>query len=163
MFHHTNLKFNEMLVSRQPGATKFIILHHSEVSTPHDIFDMHQWHLNKGWAGIGYHYVIDENGEVFEGRPRNSIGAHTYGHNCDSIGVCFIGDFNKQEISEKQETAGVKLLATLSIAYPDAKLCRHSDFNNAKTCPGKKFPFERIMQRIEQVKANFFKFAPTTI
>ena len=155
MFHSTNLKFNEELVSRQLGSTAFIIVHHSGVSTPHDIYDMHQWHLNRGWAGIGYHYVIDENGEVFGGRPWNSVGAHVYGHNRDSIGVCFIGDFNTQTMNEKQETAGVKLLAMLSIAYPEAKLCRHSDFS-AKNCPGKNFPFERISQRVEQVKENIF-------
>ncbi len=142
------LTFNEPLASREPGATRFIILHHSEVSSPHSAADVHQWHQNKGWAGIAYHYFIPKNGEVQEGRPLNTVGAHTRGHNFDSIGVCFEGDFNKETLSQEQEQAAVTLLTQLCRAYPDAELCRHSDFTRSKNCPGKNFPFDRIKQLV---------------
>ena len=148
MFHQPNFTFNEELVPREKGATRYIILHHSEVSSPHTAADIHHWHQNKGWAGIGYHYFIAKDGEVYAGRPRHMVGAHTYGHNHESIGVCFEGDFNKEQLNEKQETVAVKLLSLLSIAYPDAQLCLHSDFNSIKQCPGTFFPFERMKRRV---------------
>lgn len=154
MLHQTNFTFNEELVPREVGTTRYIILHHSEVRSPHTATDIHLWHQNKGWAGIGYHYFIAKDGEIYEGRPRHTVGAHTCGHNYDSIGVCFEGDFNKEQLSEKQETAAVKLLSLLSIAYPDAQLCCHSDFNNAKQCPGENFPFERIGRRVTECVWN---------
>ena len=154
MLHQTDFTFSEDLMPREEGATRYIVLHHSEVATPHTAADIHHWHQNKGWAGIGYHYFIDKEGEVYECRPRQMVGAHVYGHNHESIGVCFEGDFNKEQLSEKQETAAVKLLSLLSLAYPVAQLCRHSDFNNAKHCPGENFPFERTKQRIKECVWN---------
>lgn len=138
------LTFNKPLETREPGSTRFIILHHSEVSSPHSAADVHHWHQNKGWAGIGYHYFITKKGEVQDGRPPHAVGAHTRGHNFDSIGVCFEGDFNKETLSHEQEQTAVTLLTELCTAYPDAKLRRHSDFSRLKHCPGKNFPFDLI-------------------
>ena len=152
MFHHTNLKFNESLVLRD--TTTFIILHHSQVSSPHSVEDIHEWHQNKGWAGIGYHYFIAKDGEVYEGRPRETVGAHTRGQNQESIGICFEGNFDIEEPTKQQKTAAVKLLTGLSLAYSNAKLRRHSDFTHAKSCPGKKFPFDHLLQRVSKTLLN---------
>lgn len=152
MFHQLNLKFDEELEPRT--ATRFIILHHSEVTLPHTVEDIHQWHKNKGWAGIGYHYFIDKEGEVYEGRPCGTVGAHARGHNDESIGVCFEGDFNKESMSEKQENAAIILLTMLSLAYSDAELCMHNVFNPHKNCPGKNFPFERLSLTIADRKQS---------
>lgn len=51
---------------------------------------IHSWHLANGWDGIGYHYVILEDGTVEAGRPEYWRGSHAKGHN-DSIGICLIG------------------------------------------------------------------------
>ena len=48
-------------------------------------------HLRKGWKDVGYHFVIRLDGKVEEGRPIEMSGAHTKGHNWDSIGVCYAG------------------------------------------------------------------------
>lgn len=145
-------KFSEELVKRE--VTSFIVLHHSGVSGHHTVEDIHRWHLNKGWAGIGYHYFITKEGIVYECRPRNKVGAHTRGHNRNSVGICFEGNFNKEELTARQEKAAIKLLTLLSIAYPDAELRRHSDFNAQRSCPGRNFPFDRIKQRVAQCRAN---------
>ena len=55
-----------------------------------------KWHTDpppkgKGWADIGYHYVIRRNGVVEKGRPIEEEGAHAKGHNGDSIGICLVG------------------------------------------------------------------------
>jgi len=63
-----------------------------------------QWHMNKGWSDIGYHYVIRRNGAVELGRDLDKdgdvdeeIGAHAYGHNATSIGICLIGGVDDRQ------------------------------------------------------------------
>ena len=60
--HQSNLKFTETLKKR--SETNYIIIHHTEVRGRHDVKEVHQWHLDKGWAGIGYHYYIDKDGQI---------------------------------------------------------------------------------------------------
>lgn len=50
-----------------------------------------QWHLDRGWRDIGYHFVILLDGTIEEGRNIEWNGAHTRRENYDSIGVCYIG------------------------------------------------------------------------
>lgn len=146
MKHHDSFTFTEILKLRK--TTRYFILHHSGVSSPHTPADIHQWHLNKGWAGIGYHFIIDPDGKIHVGRPIYCVGAHTYGYNHESIGICLEGDFNKEQPTEAQIKATVTLLYRLGHLYPNAKICRHSDFNKSKNCPGKFFPFEKLKQQI---------------
>ena len=60
-----------------------IIVHCS--ATPEDqnftVEDIDRWHKQKGWQGIGYHYVIYLDGSVHKGRNEEVIGAHCLGHN----------------------------------------------------------------------------------
>lgn len=52
------------------------------------------FHVNtNGWADIGYNWLIDPNGVVYEGRGDNVLGAHFCGTNGRTMGVCVIGDF----------------------------------------------------------------------
>ncbi|GAA2439040.1 hypothetical protein GCM10010421_31530 [Streptomyces glaucus] len=44
-------------------------------------------HRNQGWAGIGYNFVIDQDGTIYEGRGWGLQGAHCPGHNTTGIGV----------------------------------------------------------------------------
>lgn len=132
MLLNTNLIFKEDMSRRGDHATKYVILHHSEVVTRHTVNDVHQWHLNKGWAGIAYHYFVNKEGEIFEGRPVWAVGAHAYGHNPESVGICFEGDFNKEQMNKKQEDAAVMLVALLSLSYDNAKVVRQCDLSKEK-------------------------------
>ena len=99
-----------------------------------------QWHIRRGWSDIGYHFVIYLDGSVHEGRPLERIGAHTIGHNRNSIGVCYIGGMNKKYIKAKDtRTAAQKeslknLLMSYKNKYKDIKIYGHRDFAN-KACP----------------------------
>lgn len=54
--------------------------------------DLRRWHIaEKGWENIGYHFVIDQQGNVHKGRELNRPGAHCKGFNKTSIGICYIG------------------------------------------------------------------------
>jgi N-acetylmuramoyl-L-alanine amidase len=58
--------------------------------------DIHQWHKQKGWSGIGYHYIMRRDGRLQRGRPIGKTGAHAgdNGHNKYSIGISFIAGYN---------------------------------------------------------------------
>ena len=152
MIHHTNLSFKETLRDRDDYATNLIILHHTEVLEPHTVEDVHRWHQKKGMAGIGYHYFIRKDGEIYEGRPYDTIGAHAGEQfNPRSVGIAYEGDFNKEKMSAKQENAGVMLIALLSLAYEDAEITMYSDLKKT-TDPGKNFPFSSLIKKVEDCK-----------
>jgi len=50
-----------------------------------------QWHKDRGWRGIGYHYVVALDGTIEYGRSIYETGAHVKNHNEGSIGICYIG------------------------------------------------------------------------
>lgn len=155
MLHHIQLSFKEQLSLR--SATKYIILHHTEVMGRHDVREIHQWHLNKNWAGIGYHYYIDKDGDIYTGRPVMTVGAHTKGYNAISIGICFEGNFDKEQMSEQQLDASILLLSILSLGYHNAAIRGHRDFNTQKTCPGTNFPMKELLLRIQLQKKRFIR------
>ena len=70
-----------------------IIIHCSATKEGKDysVFDIDKWHKARKFKCIGYHFVIYRNGQIVCGRPISEIGAHTTGHNTDSIGICYIG------------------------------------------------------------------------
>ena len=93
--------------------------------------DIHQWHKEKGWDGIGYHYVIETH-KVSVGRPEYWQGAHAYGHNDNSLGICLIGT---DVFSAKQWHMLENLVRELSIRYPDVQIMGHNEVSS-KACPG---------------------------
>ncbi len=90
------------------------------------------WHKERGWIGIGYHFVITVDGAVELGRPLSKIGAHCKGHNTGSIGTCLIG---KNGFSIAQYDALAELDKELKIQFPGTKTFPHNKFNKHKTCP----------------------------
>lgn len=101
--------------------------------------EMRLWHRAKGWADVGYHYVIYLDGSVHEGRPVRQAGAHTSGHNAHSIGVCYVGGCDakmqpKDTRTAPQKASMLKLLKKLLALYPGATLHGHREYA-AKACP----------------------------
>lgn len=101
--------------------------------------DIDAWHKQRGFKGIGYHYVIDLDGTVETGRPEDEIGAHCLNHNARSIGICYIGGLDttgkaKDTRTPQQKAALAKLVADLKLKYPNATVHGHNEFAN-KACP----------------------------
>ncbi len=94
--------------------------------------DIHRWHKERGFDGIGYHYVICVDGSVESGRPEYWTGAHASGHNKGTIGVCLIGT---DSFSNKQFDSLEILVKLLLHKYPAAKVIGHNEIST-KTCPG---------------------------
>lgn len=131
-------------------ASRFIdkIIIHCSASPngrPQTIRDVDAWHRTSGYkrnnpvinpelTAIGYHYVITLDGIVHTGRGVEEIGAHAYGHNQHSIGICLIGT---DKFTRAQWMALSELLHVLIKAYPAADVLGHRDLPNVvKTCPG---------------------------
>lgn len=131
--------------TKKRDKTDYLVIHCSATSDKQDIgaADIDKWHRAKGWACIGYHYVIRRNGEVEEGRDSEVIGAHVSGHNENSVGICMVGgvdanDVNKavNNFTKEQFTSLKSLLTVLKIRYPNAKIQGHRDFPEVKkACP----------------------------
>lgn len=122
-------------------AIKKIILHCTATREGQDwtVEQIRRMHKQQGWSDIGYHWLIYRDGSIHPGRPENVIGAHTSGHNTDSIGVCYVGgcDINmkpKDTRTEAQKKALINLVAEIKKRYPQATIHGHREFA-AKACP----------------------------
>lgn len=137
----SKLHFPESFAIRK--ETRYIVLHHAADPTC-SVEDVHAWHLAKGWNGIGYHFFVRKDGSIWTGRPINTVGAHAYGVNSQSVGICFEGNFETETMPDEQKKAGLWLVNFVLGKYPAATVKKHSDFN-ATACPGRNFPFGDFM------------------
>lgn len=125
-------------------STELIVIHCSATHASMDIGvrEITQWHIQRGFDTVGYHYVIRRNGELEVGRPEGVIGAHARGHNANSIGVCLAGGVNRQNIAQnnftaEQYTTLASLLKQLKMRYPEARILGHRDLSPDKNGDGK--------------------------
>ncbi|MFF5975779.1 N-acetylmuramoyl-L-alanine amidase [Streptomyces sp. NPDC012769] len=70
---------------------------------------------NPPWRDIGYNFLVDKCGTIFEGREggidQPVLGAHTYGFNSESTGVAIIGNYMEQSASSAALTSAAKVIA----------------------------------------------------
>lgn len=107
-----------------------------------------EWHQERGWNGIGYHFVVlngysksfsefneDDNGRVEIGRDPEVEGAHCYGQNLDSLGVCLIGDktFTDRQLLVSLPNLLMDLFEKYSLSINS--IYGHRQFNKDKSCP----------------------------
>lgn len=141
-----NIQFNGILTKRQ--YTRYILVHHSASDTG-DAKLFHQWHLNKGWSGIGYHYVIGKDGTIERGRPENTVGAHCSGQrNFDSIAICCVGNFEQYAPTKAQMESLQWLIRNIRGRYGKLPVQRHKD-HQATACPGRLFPYQELLKGLE--------------
>ena len=136
-----------------------IIIHHS-LTKDGQVVDwnaIRKYHIETNkWADIGYHWGIELVGNKYaiqKGRSENTPGAHTLGQNDKSIGICVVGNYDLTEPPE----AALDLLADLC-----ADICKrykltsndietHHRFASYKTCPGRRFPMDKLKSKVKQI------------
>lgn len=106
-----------------------------------DVDDIRKMHKAKGWADIGYHYLVKLDGTIQQGRDVDIIGAHVSGHNTHSIGIVYVGGLDNQgkakdTRTENQKCALLNLMMDLRRLYPKAKISGHRDFSPDKNGDG---------------------------
>ena len=117
-------------------------------ATSDKVAEVRRWHVDeRGWRDIGYHYLIDRDGTVAEGRPVAQQGAHVRGRNTNSIGIALFGGHGGSEhdafgdhYTPQQEAAVLKLIRDLRRKYPSIKTVSGHNQYAAKACPCFKVP-----------------------
>jgi len=111
-------------------------------------------HRGWGWADIGYHFVIDRGGRVWEGRSLQWQGAHVKARNEHNIGVMCLGNFEEQSPSAAQVTALDRHLRSLMLKYriPATRVKTHQEWSGASTlCPGR-----NLQVHVDRVRPDGF-------
>lgn len=149
--------------SRKMG---YIILHHSTglagPVTPDSIAEYHVRPVaqgGRGWAGIGYHFVIDE-GNVYYVGDVNTQRAHVLGRNDEALGICWAGTYDASLPSAPNIEAGQLLVQGLDEFYGHKKTLQgHGQFLPGHTsCPGR---IVELIPRLRQAVAPVPVPAPT--
>jgi hypothetical protein len=117
---------------RYAGSLRFAVVHHSAGSNSYSraqsaavVRAIQLYHVRgNGWDDVGYNFLVDKYGQVFEGRfggmDRNVIGAHAQGFNTGSVGVAVLGNYNSAALTAAARSALVRLLAwRLDVAHVD--------------------------------------------
>ena len=110
------------------------VLHHT---ASHDVSAkiINEWHNERGFDGIGYHYIIRADGTIEKGRDINTTGAHAKGRN-NWIGIALTG---YDDFTDAQYKALAKLFNELDLQYLQP---HHQD------CPGSNFNWNKLMKEI---------------
>jgi len=143
------LRFNGTLSNR--ARTTGIVIHHyahparegQALALPQDV---HRWHLDRGWAGIGYNFIVDQCGAIWNGRGMEAVGAHAANHNGTTIGIACQGNFDSvhREMPAAQFNALIWLIKHIRGIYGQIPIHAHSDLA-ATACPGRFFPLEEVI------------------
>lgn len=127
---------------KERAQTDFIVVHCAATKASMDIGvrEIRQWHVQKGWLDIGYHFVIRRNGTVEDGRPHNVVGAHVEGFNSRSLGICLAGGIDdkgkpQENFTTEQYNSLKLLLLAQTRQYPQATIVGHNDLFKGKACP----------------------------
>lgn len=119
---------------------KTVVVHHSVIDEGDDnltMLEVQNAHReDRGWADVGYHYLVGKSGRVFEGRDVQVRGTHVGGFNTGSVGVCLLGNFVTAFPTEAQINAARELIRWLREALALTHLAGHQDFNTGTQCPG---------------------------
>ncbi|MFC1599522.1 N-acetylmuramoyl-L-alanine amidase [Patescibacteria group bacterium] len=155
-----------------PEEVSKVIIHHTATTKDLDnptkaIRDIYYYHaVAKGWGDIGYNYIIDTNGIVYEGRfgGDSVVGAHAGPGNRGSIGIAVLGNFNEGQISTKAKQSLENLISEKSKLYgidpkgnsyfrgvKQQNIMGHDDIMNT-SCPG-----ENLDKLLPSIRNNVAK------
>lgn len=134
---------------------KSMIIHHSLTKDSQTVSwsAIRRYHTEEnGWADIGYHFGLELIGDRFEvlvGRSEIVAGAHCQGRNHDSLGICFVGNFDLAPPPDAMMRRAVEVFYPIMrrLAIPPENVFGHRDFSE-KTCPGTQFPMERFREAL---------------
>ena len=136
-------------IKKSRRTIKEIIVHCTATPEGKDytVKDIRNWHKDRGWSDIGYHYVVYRNGDVLVGRDVDIVGAHAGPkNNTYSIGIVYVGGLEnipgvpvaklpiKDTRTKEQKESLVTLLKKLRKLYPNARIIGHRDVSS-KPCP----------------------------
>ena len=141
--------FGDML-TRDLHTVTDLIIHHSAGALSETPEQIDAQHRSQGWSGIGYHFVITPDGQIYQGRPMTAVPAAAQDDNSKSVDICLIGDFQSDDAGFTGEPTAAQLDALLdlsvfvhqkrpnivrTIGHRDVA-CLFDDPSVATACPG---------------------------
>lgn len=136
---HGNLSYSK----RSIYSIDKIVIHHS-ATTDGSPEAYANYHVNtRGWPGIGYHFVIQKDGQVFQTNYLDTVSYHTSGQNTRSIGICLTGNYDSQQPPAAQMEALINLVRYLAKFLGRLAIHGHNEFSG-KTCPGNNINVQTI-------------------
>jgi N-acetylmuramoyl-L-alanine amidase len=133
----TRLLAEKMLKFPKPNRVVYnTFIHCSASDNPahDDVEVIRQWHLERGWSDIGYHFFIRKNGTIEAGRDLERTPAAQKGYNTGSIAICIHG-LELNLFTDLQLEALRCLCNEINRAYSDMTFHGHNEVNSNKTCP----------------------------
>ncbi|KAL5020414.1 hypothetical protein ScPMuIL_003306 [Solemya velum] len=130
------------------STPRYVFIHHgaspacfTEATCTSRVQGYQRYHMQShGWSDIGYSFVVGEDGNVYEARGWDEIGAHTYGYNSVGLGICIIGDFTSK-VPNSAALSAVKQLIDCGVRNNKISatytLRGHRDMGST-SCPGTK-------------------------
>jgi hypothetical protein len=142
---------------REYRTPKIVLVHHSETTNTYsqnpaaEVRSIYYYHaVTQGWGDIGYNFLVDWKGNIYEGRAGGDdvVAGHALNFNYGSVGICLVGSFKTIGPTQAQQDALVRLIAwkcghrninpTATIWFVDRNMkciSGHRDVNNT-SCPG---------------------------
>jgi hypothetical protein len=153
MFVHHTAGVNDYSAGDVPAIIRSIYIDHVK---------------GRGWRDIGYNFLIDKYGRIWEGRyggiTKDVIGAHAQGYNTYAFGAAVLGNYTTKEAEEAVLTAYRNLITwkfkihgvtpTGQVAYPGQQtrpaISGHRDVS-ATECPG-----QRLYDKLPRIRSSVF-------
>jgi N-acetylmuramoyl-L-alanine amidase len=139
--------------SRGIDAIDKVVIHHSAVGgSGGDPWAFARYHVNTNkWPGIGYHYVIQKDGLIYQTQNLSTKSYHAGNANNSSIGICLSGDFDNEKPTFNQQEKLVYLINYLQ-DYLGRNLSVHGHNEySSKSCPGANVDLNAIRQNIKKI------------
>lgn len=157
---------DEFRVWLDPEKVDGIALHHMAHPTA-DIQTIHQWHIARGWSGVGYNYWISKKGEIYLGRG-TYWGAGILNHNDHLVHIGFQGDFENvdTQMTDEQYNAGIWTINYLKGIFKNVRVVDGHKHWQPNACPGKNFPLDEMKtgrSRGATEKTSIFGQATATV
>lgn len=153
-----------------------IVIHHAPghraadrsdgLAVVREIQSLHQHSPDRKWSDIGYHFLVDLSGNIYEGRApfnpnaatlreRLSVGAHTYGRNRESVGICILGSFqpgfdNCEGVLPDSAAHSLEWLCKYlcdELNIPVSRISGHREHAPDAVCPG-----DLLLQEVQRLR-----------
>ena len=119
----------------------------------------------RGWCDIGYHLIVSQDGEAWEGRPTETLGAHAGGsNNTGNIGISYMGDYTSIKPNQKMLCRGAIMIdwgvKTYGIKRNRQTIKGHREYKST-SCPGD--AFFPLLDSLVQLSSTMKGCGTTTI
>ncbi|MFQ5343326.1 MAG: N-acetylmuramoyl-L-alanine amidase [Anaerolineae bacterium] len=124
--------------TRRLAQIRQLVIHHTGAAPSFGIEAIARKHVEElGWAGIGYHFVIEAGGQIYQTNNLTTVSFHARHANSTTVGIAFCGNFDEAVPTEAQLESGGWLCAYLlrELSLPVENIRGHNAFVSTG-CPG---------------------------